>query len=125
MAENKRLTNEQLTQIRERAERATEGVWFAAYGGVYSTNTNTRGIYESTTEVCTLNDGEYIENQNEENDAAFIAHAREDIPKLLAEVERMRELLFKAYQHGVTAEAYQNGKDIKEIYEYLYGGDDE
>lgn len=39
-----------------------------------------------------------------------------------AEIERLHELLNKAYQYGISSEAYQKESDIKEIYEYLYGG---
>lgn len=122
---NKLLTNEEITQIRERAEKATEGPWqYNGIGGVFSAHAvSYHYAWKNTKEICSLNDGEYIENQNEENDANFIAHAREDIPKLLAEIERLRELLNKAYQYGTSSEAYQNESDIKEIYEYLYGGD--
>lgn len=42
-----------------------------------------------------------------------------------AEIERLRELLNKAYQYGTSSEAHQNDEDIREIYEYLYGGDSE
>lgn len=43
--------------------------------------------------VCDLNDGEYHEYYREDEqraNAAFIAAAREDVPDLLAEVERLR-----------------------------------
>ena len=51
--------------------------------------------------------------------------ALRDVPKLLAEIERLRELLNKAYQYGTSSEAYRDEKVIEEIYEYIYGGDDE
>lgn len=72
------LTEKQLTEIRERAERATDGPW----------------VYEETSfELDEVNDcygntvfhiGSY-----EVRNAEFIGHARGDIPMLLAEIERL------------------------------------
>lgn len=50
---------------------------------------------------------------------------RHENRKLKAEIERLRELLNKAYKYGTSSEASRDEKDIEEIYEYIYGGDDE
>lgn len=115
-----RLSNEELERIRERAEKATGGEW-----ELYSIDKLSRNEWYGVVSLME-EDMTYIGVDTiEQNDASFIAHAREDIPKLLAEIKQLRELLNKAYQYGITSEAHQNDEDIKEIYEYLYGGDSE
>lgn len=77
------MTEEQLQAISARVNKATPGKWGAVpiYGEdefyVYGDNMN-EGV---ASEVY------------EKEDAEFIAHAREDVPALLAEVERLREAL--------------------------------
>lgn len=80
---NKRLTDENLTQIKERTEKATEGKW---------RHTLTTPEYDTYFIGSSNVDGTFtpIGNINGEVDATFIAHAREDIPKLLAEIEYLR-----------------------------------
>ncbi len=88
MTRGSRLTSEDLEEIRERAEKATDGYWTA------------------DTETWPGNDNlqhwvSYIDNHGSDglcaaarsDDATFIAHAREDIPKLLAEIERLNDRL--------------------------------
>lgn len=66
---------EELAVIKERAEKATEGPWYVDnYDG------SVRG-----------DDNKFICSQNfEDSDAEFIAHARQDVPKLVVEVERLQ-----------------------------------
>lgn len=73
------LSQEELTKIRERAEKATSGVWRVDYGRTDNDRAITSDCYEMVCEYTTPWDAE------------FIAHAREDIPKLLAEIERLRD----------------------------------
>ena len=61
-----RLTDEEIAEIRGRAEAATEGPWDVAWG----------------TYLITIS----------REDAEFCIHARTDIPRLLDEVERLRAL---------------------------------
>ena len=78
MTNNQRLTDEELAEIRERSEMAAAGPWELA----------------DTTEGAWIIDeeGDIISGTCESTtDAVFIAHAREDIPKLIAEVEYRRE----------------------------------
>lgn len=109
------LTNEQLEAIRKRAEKATKGPWAHA-----------------NSIVCTMYDGYEIADvscgENPSEDAEFIMNARTDIPKLLAEVERykevernLREITDRAY---VTSDP-QLFRMIFEIKSALYGGDNE
>ena len=76
-----RLTTEQLEAIRKRAEKASDGDWYAEI----STFENATG---KLSEIA-VQPGVAMQVRTEA-DAVFIANAREDIPKLLAEVERLR-----------------------------------
>ena len=85
MTTNNPMTREQLDAIRGRVNDATSGPW-GCYGD---------GAHE------VFDAGEYSDGDRGEvvaavidklSDAVFIAHAREDIPALLAEVERLRAL---------------------------------
>lgn len=88
---NKRLTNEQIEAIRKRAEAATEGPW--RIGKQSPNGLNNIGTMGGLLTAQTLN----------EADAEFIAHAREDVPALLAEIDRLngllRELICAVYEY--------------------------
>lgn len=86
MNTNEPMTEERLDAIRSRADGATSGPW-GCYGD---------GAHE------VFDAGEYSDGDRGEvvaavidklSDAVFIAEAREDIPALLAEVERLRKRL--------------------------------
>lgn len=81
MAKNEPLTAEQLAEIKARAEAATPGPWKRFRMDRFSINNEPLEKH-----ICGV-------SQESEHDAAFIAHAREDIPALLAEVERLRKQL--------------------------------
>lgn len=75
-----RLTSDEIEAIRKRAELATEGPWKkeeSRYEGQWNV-TSVNEMHDLSACLC------------RPNDAEFIANAREDIPKLLAEVERLR-----------------------------------
>lgn len=70
------ITKKEIDEIKSRLEKASPGPW----------------------RVATTTDGEYILDCDEfvvaaiferKEDAYFVAHAREDIPRLVAEVERL------------------------------------
>jgi hypothetical protein len=116
-----RLTIEQIEAIRERAEKATEGPWYPTQHHV-ATNPNVSGGYPPSPEsICSLADGEYIENYNQA-DAEFIANARQDIPALLAEVDRLNaqlsELVCAIYEH------IPNGHALHELAEEIDYGEE-
>jgi hypothetical protein len=74
------LTNEQLAEIRKRAEAATQGAkpeWYVDED------------YKDTVR-CAWSADLIAQSIPTEADAEFIAHAREDVPKLLVEIERLR-----------------------------------
>ena len=102
------MTDQELREIHERAAAASPGPWFTRLlDDDYAMNlvaiTNAASDEDSWSEpdgselvAATLvqhpryvchDDGRWDEN------ADFIAHAREDVPRLLAEVARLRSLL--------------------------------
>lgn len=83
---------EELAVIKERAAEATGGPW----------NWLSESVLDGDDEVIT----EFGDDISDKN-AQFIAHAREDIPKLVAEIECTRTeisdaigYLFECYGHG-------------------------
>lgn len=76
------ITNEELTQIKERAERLVDEKWY--YDGETICESQ-RGNPVIT--GTTLGDVWMSDNVGE-----FIAHAREDVPRLVAEVKRLRTM---------------------------------
>jgi hypothetical protein len=77
-------TPERLREARERCERATPGPWRTVDrwdGSEVRSDPGTRVIV--AVDLCA-------------EDAAFIAHARADLPAALAEIERLRDLLREA-----------------------------
>lgn len=66
-----------LNAIKKRAEHATEGPWYFTEFDRYHISPD-------------IEDGMEIAEAYAEHDAAFIAHARQDVPALIAEVERLR-----------------------------------
>lgn len=81
---SKRMTAEQLEAIRKRAEKAFNGPWHLE--DRWSGLTSVVGRYPFGD-----NDAFSVGDCLRKQDAEFIAHSREDIPALLAEVERLRE----------------------------------
>lgn len=113
MTNNKRLTNEELTQIKERAEKATRGKWSFV------------PIDDSLEYFIVGEDGnEAVASEVFMiNDAAFIAHAREDIPKLLAEIGALQE--DNAQLRTKVRKARRLDEDFEDTYDFIYGGDNE
>lgn len=74
---------EQLNAIKERAAKATTGPWYYEVDGDLFANGET-----VLTPFVTKHDIPILKMKND--DATFIAHAREDIPMLVAEVERLQ-----------------------------------
>ena len=67
---------EKLAEIRERFERASEGLWDAYQtGNTWSIGNARQGIFDGCEQLV---------------DAMFVVYARTDIPWLLGEVERLQ-----------------------------------
>ncbi len=80
------MISKEREEIRARAEKAMPGPW-EPYKGFE----DDREVYWHAGPV---DRGKYTTDQfNSSNTANFIAHAREDIPALLADVDHLRELL--------------------------------
>ena len=75
------MTDEERAAIRERAAKAFSGPWtYEDFpGNVYTVSTDYHGDYPLVAADC-----------RDDETGQFIAHAREDIPALLADVERLR-----------------------------------
>jgi hypothetical protein len=91
------MKREELEVIRKRAEAATPGPWYweKLNEGDSEWDTEMPSLVSSIDEgVMHFGDcEEYYPTEGSpptDEDAEFIAHAREDIPKLLAEIERLR-----------------------------------
>ncbi|GGP13446.1 hypothetical protein [Oceanobacillus neutriphilus] len=71
------LTKEELEAIKERCEKATEGPWHTAVSSRFPH------------EDCIMFENKEVAEAYEYYDAEFIANARQDIPKLIAEIEAL------------------------------------
>lgn len=101
MSGNTKLTQEELEAIRERVKNATTAPWKVESGEFSGDNwlIAYTGADESGTEYyITTNNVRGSEMDGDtKSDAQFIAHARTDIPRLLAEIERLGDILHDAY----------------------------
>ena len=107
------MKQEELQVIKERCEKATPGPWewdVDSHGCVELYNTEEN---EVITAGCGQNVG-FV--RVEQNDARFIEAARQDIPTLIAEVERLREALEK-----VTRDEYSYLEIAKIAHQALDG----
>lgn len=82
-----------LAEIRAREEAATPAPW-----RVENNQQDLNRWVSSDDQTLDINFG-YLGNRTQ-NDAAFVAHAREDVPWLLAEIER---LIAALHRHGACA----------------------
>ncbi|WP_102271342.1 hypothetical protein [Cytobacillus massiliigabonensis] len=124
----KRLTNEQLNAIRERAESAAEGPWKVGKRSPNGLeNVGCKGLLIA--QVCRYDDAELNRNT-----AEFIAHAREDVPKLLEYITELKtEIIRLSEAEDLLSEAHDVMNDVhlydtdlyREISRYFYGEDDE
>lgn len=77
------MNSEQLNAIKERAEKATPGPWLVE-----------ESRYEGSFNAVSVDSNyDFPACLMRANNAEFIAHAREDIPQLVAEVERLRRII--------------------------------
>jgi hypothetical protein len=106
MTVNKRLNTEELEAIRKRAE-------VTSFERAYVKGDPWKGY-----EVRDNGNGIAIAETSTKVDAEFIAHAREDVPKLLAEIERLRSALEEIseineyYSGNAAREALKDDSDL-------------
>lgn len=82
------LTAERLNEIRERADKATPGPWIAP--GPERPEVVAGDVRIADCEWLAQTDGEWAQM---DLDAKFIAAARQDVPDLLAEIDRLKALV--------------------------------
>lgn len=95
---SKRLSDERLAEIRERADKATKGPWEFSDGKSKRCDAFNRNYLRGGDSAIVIDavdiSYDYTDSENflviEPEDQAFIAHARQDIPDLLAEIERLK-----------------------------------
>jgi hypothetical protein len=80
------MTNEKLTEIAARCEKATPGSWAVNPGEDYVA----AGCWPIGMSICKCS---HREDDKQQADLEFIAHARNDIPALLDHVRELREAL--------------------------------
>src|SRR5699024_1062410 len=102
----KQITDEELRAIRERAEKATAGEW---------------QIADTTDGVWLIDEDDLIIAGTFERieDAVFSKHARQDIPKLLAEIDRLSRLYceLKEIAHNIEVDRNETAAEYREYYE--------
>lgn len=90
------MTHDELKAIKARAEAATPGPWTRSDGdGISPGRRVWQGDRQRRVANCdafAIQEGDWGKAQDATN-AEFIAHARTDVPNLVAEVERLRKLL--------------------------------
>jgi hypothetical protein len=101
MTVNKRLNAEEIEAIRKRAEAATPGPWFDSETVYVVSNVSGDSIEW---------DADFIAETQEQSDAEFIAYAREDVPKLLAEIARLQTRL--SHAGDILSEAHDLLDDV-------------
>lgn len=78
-----------LKEVKQRADAATPGPWNIHVGhDRFSSNPGPYGAYMEFGNNCIV-----LVSSLSEKTTSFIAHSREDIPKLLSVIERMREAI--------------------------------
>jgi len=87
------MTEKELQRIKERCEKATPGPW-KILNIPYNGYDDPEIVTKDGTYICqtTYDMQSQSEKYNVDEDTEFIAHAREDIPKLIAEIKRLQAL---------------------------------
>lgn len=108
MTEPKRLTDEELREIEQRAELATKGPWVIISIDDVFAYVCFDSLPYKVAEVLSLRDAE------------FIAHAREDVPRLVEEVRRLNSELTRIWEiidgssyYGEFERAYEQLKELE------------
>ena len=91
------LSKAELNAIKKRVEKATPCPWVFNGSEIVSEHIPNTGIAGAITD----------------EDCEFIAHAREDVPKLIAEVERLREAIIEAIADIETISPHEAQKTLR------------
>ena len=82
------MTESELKEIEERCNKATEGPWKSMIEG--------RDHTSGDSFIMTGGKDIYIDNPLLDNNQDFIANAKQDIPKLIQEIRKLKKKLNKA-----------------------------
>ena len=130
------LSQEELNAIKKRAEKATPGPWIPSCLSSGYVVCDDRE-FEVIASVMEYNDDGTVYmvfTDNHENNRQFIAHAREDIPKLLVEIERLRKLAevldyflqeIDTHIRSTRSPMPYIKETMRKYFEFIMGGDDE
>jgi len=120
------MDQEQINAIKDRVKKATLGPWKVVKSeetGVQIGTTWESGQLKNCVPVVTTAHGvEGVTIYINDNNSNFISHAREDVPALVAEVERLREAL-EFYAEETKYERVELCDGDKEIYIERDGGE--
>lgn len=83
------MTDEDLEAIKARADGATPGPWCAWRNWVRDADGNSAAHGDGYLRSQAIGVSDWWDQAQAERNAAFIAHAREDVPALLRAVERL------------------------------------
>lgn len=99
------MNTQRLSEIKERAEKATVGPW--------RSEADEQGHFVT---VFNYDHGEYFA-VSDKADAEFVAHARQDVPDLIAEVERLKGILSVCYDEYADLDSRykKSQKRLKEV----------
>jgi hypothetical protein len=130
------LSDERLKEIQKRTEKATEGPWKAGEGfynravlAIGKTDTYDGPVWSSIfrADLIEAQDAEgrkwYTTGSIYEN-VDFIAHARQDIPDLLAEIDRLKAELNGAYERAAQAKPVESETHLLQDSGYTRGWTD-
>lgn len=88
----KPLTNEEISEINARLEACTPGPWTSFFEG--RDHTSGDSFIQTATQDIYIHADDYAGGGGHFcSDLDFIANSKQDIPRLIAEVERLRTLL--------------------------------
>jgi hypothetical protein len=110
--ENKGITEQELAEIEALAAAATKGPWYGYENqGVFLDEEAHNPVFQTGCGCCTQED-------LSEADAAFIAASREAVPRMAAEIRRLREELEGATNGGCNECRYKLQSEAWKYYTY-------
>lgn len=112
---NKLDLNARLHEVRKRAEAATKGPW--SYYGSDNVIVSEAEEYSYAPEIA--------EEFTITSDAEFIAHARQDVPALIAEVERLNGVVGTLVSDLELIEDHTEGRGLLLVQEAIKYGEEE
>lgn len=98
------MTEQELEKIEARANAATPGKWTAGEVGVITTDAKISERYDQVASILPICDKSG--HCYQDGTTAFIAHARTDVPALVAEVRRLQGLVA---ENSITATWKEDG----------------